>query len=410
MKSVREPLGNERGVGLIVALLVLLVLSLLAVILIMSVNTDTKITAHGVRSARALNTAESGIAEACALMRSQDIPCDGANPRMVAKIFFTPAGSVPVPGNADSVFTYTRQPAGAWLNYSSAARGPDVLTINYLTNAARTVVYKYDETKPQPVQTVTGLPIMVITATGRSGPDMRRVQVQVIQKPIIASIKAGLAANVDISFVGNAVVCGYNHRDDTPNPTGDNGRGNAPDCAPYETVGGDLPASWTTGTSNGNGASGQTGVPPANPNLQNQVGFYAGPWEALGMTQAQFTSWVGPPVANPANLNGIIYVDNNGVMGDQSGSLALHGVSGEGLLYVDGDLTINAGFNYVGLIYVEGDLKMNGQAWVLGGMIVRGRASIKQNGGSTLLYSSGAITRALAKYGGQFTTLSWKEL
>jgi hypothetical protein len=405
---------NERGIGLIVALLVLLVLSLLAVILITSVNTDTKITAHNTRSARALNVAESGIAEACALVRAGTIPSDAANPRMVAQIYLVPAGSVPVPGNADSVFTNTRQPAGAWLNYSSSSRGPDVLTVQYLTNAARTVVYKYDPNKNPPVQTVSGLPIMVVNATGRSGPDVRRVQVQVIQKPVNVNIKAALCGNKDISFIGNAVVCGYNHSADTPTnqgtyETGEWGRldPRAP-CNGYEIVGSDLPGSWTTGGTQNGGTAYQAGWPVAN--VSNQVGFYAGPWEAVGMTQAQYSQWIGAPTSSPSNLNAIVYVDNNAVMGDGSASLGLHGVSGEGLLYVDGDLTINSTFVYRGLVYVQGDLQMNGQAWILGGIIVNGRGTITQNGGATILYSSDAIVRALSKYGGQFTTLSWKEL
>jgi hypothetical protein len=130
----------------------------------------------------------------------------------------------------------------------------------------------------------------------------------------------------------------------------------------------------------------------------------------LGMTQAEFISYMGAPVTNPASLNGIVYIDNDAVMGNQSSGAAFHGVTGEGMLYVDGDLTLNAGFTYVGLIYVEGDLKLNGTAWVLGAMVVRGRADITVNGGATLLYSSDAITQKLAQYGGAFTMLSWREL
>jgi len=401
---------SERGIALVVAMLMLFVLTLMVAMVMMSVNVDTKITGHTTRGARALNVAESGVSEALSMIRSGDIPSDGNNPRMVGQIYLVTNGSVPPPGSADSTFLYTHQPAGAWLRYSSESRGPDVLSVQYLTNPARTIIYRYDTTKPQPVNTVSGLPIMVINSTGRSGPDVKRVQVEVIQKPIVANVKAALAANVDIKFVGNAVVCGYNHNATATDPDGDNGRGNAPDCLPFETLGGDLPASWTTGTTTNGGAAGQSGVPPANPNLSGQAGFYNGPWEALNMTQAQFSQFMGTPVASPGNnLNGIIYVDNNATMGDQSTSLGIHGGTGEGMLYVDGDLTLNAGFSYRGLIYVEGDLKINGQAWVLGGLIVRGHGLVTQNGGATILYSSDEITRALSRFGGQFTTLSWKE-
>ena len=40
---------------------------------------------------------------------------------------------------------------------------------------------------------------------------------------------------------------------------------------------------------------------------------------------------------------------------------------------------------------------------------LRGKTDVKMNGGATVLYSSEAILIALAKYGGQFVTLSWRE-
>ncbi|HTK30346.1 MAG TPA: hypothetical protein VL332_00160 [Candidatus Saccharimonadaceae bacterium] len=394
-----EPVRNERGIGLVVALLVLLVLSLLAGVMMMTINTESKIASHSMREGQALNTAEAGVAEAMARIKSGEVPTSGVlNARMTAQIYNQVEGSLPTPGNTDSVFLGTAQPAGTWLDYSRASRGPDVLTVKYLTDPARTVVYRYDKNLTPPVQTVSGLPIMVITSVGRKGGDSRKIVAQVIQKPIVANIKAALATDVDISFVGNAVVCGYNHSADTPDSYGDNGRGVAPDCAPYE-IGGPLPASWTTGTSNPGGGGSQTFSPVVPGNVTGQSGFYAGPWDALNMTQAQFFEWVGPSLSSWVP-NGIGYYNQD---------LGIHGGSGEGLTYVNGNLTINAGFFYRGLLYVEGDLNMNGQAWVLGGIIVKGVTNVKQNGGSTLLYSSDAITRALSRYGGQFTTLSWVE-
>ena len=80
------------------------------------------------------------------------------------------------------------------------------------------------------------------------------------------------------------------------------------------------------------------------------------------------------------------------------------------MLYVDGDLAVNGNFNYRGLIYVEGDLKINGTTWILGGLIVKGKTEVKiANGSCTVLYSADAIAQNIAKYGGQFVTLSWRE-
>jgi hypothetical protein len=102
-------------------------------------------------------------------------------------------------------------------------------------------------------------------------------------------------------------------------------------------------------------------------------------------------------------------MDNNSITQDATGAWSAGGGNGEGLLYVDGDLTINSNFTFKGLVYVEGDLKINGNSWILGALIVKGKGRIS-NGGCVVLYSSEAIQQNIAKYGGQFTTLSWHEV
>ncbi len=406
MRGIRTSEG-ERGIAMVVALLVLLVITTLGVLIMTTINVERRVVGHTLRATDALNVAEGGVNEAMSRIRNGDITLSPSNPRAVAQIFLAPQGSVPVLGT-DSVGLGTRQPAGEWLAYSSSGRGPDALTVEFKTDPARSAVYKYDGSLAQPINLVSGLPIYRITATGTTGTARRTIVTEVIQKPMYAVARGALTAGHDIQFVGNAVVCGYNHSADTPAWTGENQRGSAPDCIPYETGNGDMPGAWSTGAISGGGASWQTGVPSGQ--SPNQTGFYSGPWDALGMTQTNFLGWIGSPINGaPSNLNGIYYVDNNTSIGDQSANLGIHGGDGEGMLYVDGDLTINANFTYRGLIYVEGDLKMNGQAWVLGGIIVKGRSTVRQNGGATILYSSEAIARALAHYGGQFVTLSWRE-
>ena len=399
--------SGERGVALIMAMLVLLMLSIMAIVLMMNVTANRQVAGLDMRGTQALTVAEAGISEALSRLRNGDITLSTANPKSVAEVFLANAGSIPVVGT-DTTAMETRQPAGSWLQYSTPGKGPDVLTVQFKTNNARTQIYYYDSTLPNPINTVTGLPIYQIMCTGRQGTSRRRVVAEVIQKPYTAAAKSALTGNQDIRFIGNAVVCGYNHSADTPTSSGENGRLFANSCMPYEGLGGDLPGSWTTGNTANGGAATQAGVPFAN--VSGGVGFYPGPWSMLGMSQTDFMSWIGPPSASTATANGILYLDNDGAVQNQSGSFAFHGATGEGLLYVDGDLTLNSSFVYRGLIYVEGDLKMNGQAWILGGLVVRGRSEIRQNGGATILYSGDAISRALARYGGQFVTLSWREV
>ena len=327
--------------------------------------------------------------------------------RMAAQIFLVSPGSVPVLG-ADSTAMATAQPSGQWLNYSSPGRSDRALTVTYKTDATRTKIYYYDPTRNPAVQTSSGQPIFVVTATGRVGGETRTVASEVVRKPILANIKAAVCSDEDIRFTGNSAVCGFNHYYATPTGYGEKGRAGANSCVPYETLSGDLPGSWTT-TTTYNGGGFQDGSPV--PSLSNQVGFYAGPWDVVGMGQAQFYSWAGAPRASvPAPLKGIIYLDNDGVGQNRSGSWSVSGTSGEGMLYADGDLNMTGAFVFKGLIYVEGSLSFSSQSWILGAVIERGRgAGLKVSGGATLLYSSEAIQLALGKYGGQFGTLSWRE-
>jgi hypothetical protein len=111
----------------------------------------------------------------------------------------------------------------------------------------------------------------------------------------------------------------------------------------------------------------------------------------------------------PANLNANTYLDNDGTTQNASGDYHVTG-TGSGLLYVDGDLTMNNTFTWRGLIYVEGDIKLNGTAWVLGSVIVKGKTNTMFNGGATILYSHDAISEYVSKYGGSIANLAWREV
>lgn len=402
MPTLPGPGRDQRGVALVMALLVLVVVSLLAVVLLASINVESKIAGHSQRASNAFYTAEAGVAEAVSRLRSGDIP-NNSNPRMVAQIFLASAGSVPVPGT-DSMALPTAQPAGQWLRYSTAGKSSQALTVQYKTDPAQTVIYKYDSARNPAIQTASGQPIFVITSTGTRGSDRRRVVAEVIQKPVNAQIKAALTADVFIDLHGNLDACGYNHRADTP--VGTKGR---PPCDSWEVDSLDLPGAWGTDKVKVVGSAAVNGSPV--PYLEFQSGFYAGPWVALSMSQADFFSWVGPPLSfGPPDPQGIFYLDDNAVTQDKSGSFAYNGGNGEGMLYVDGDLTINGNFTYRGVIFVEGDLKINGTAWILGAAIAKGRTIIKlATGNCTMLYSADAISQSLGKFGSEFVPLSWRE-
>ena len=411
MRNV-NPSGDQRGFALVVSMLILLVMTLLGLVLMAGVSTNRSLAGNDQRMRQSLNIAEAGVGEAMSRIRSQETLMDPTNPNNVCQVFNTVAGSVPALG-ADSVGLATGQSVGYYLNYTSPTRGPDVLSINWKKDPTGTKVMRYDGTVNPAVNANTGLPIYVITSTGRVGNARRTVVSEVIQKPTTLNAKAAMAADIPISFVGNAFICGFDHSADTQPGDGSSGRGvmpgDATHCIDNELglAAQNLPGAWSTAGISGGGASNSSGSPSGY--LGNQTGFYAGPWEAFSLSQSDYYSWLGTPTTSPASYNGIVYYDNNNTTQDRSANLALHSVTGEGFLYVDGDLHCNAGFTYKGLIYVEGDFDINGQAWILGGVIVKGTTNLRANGGMTILYSGAAITQTLAKYGGQFVTLSWRE-
>jgi len=405
------PGRGERGIALLMSMIVLFVVAVLALVLITSVQTDRKITSHDMRTTEAFNNAQAGIGEAIAQIRDGSAPNNTANPRLVTQVMLlAPGSTMPTYGTTDSSAVPTQQPAGQYLTYTTPYKSTNALTIAYKTDASRTVVYRYDPNLTNPVNTVSGYPIYTITSTGRTGGDRRKIVTEVFQKPVIASAKGALAANIDIEFKGTSDVCGYNHRIDTPGGThGVHSNGGA--CTGYEVGSNDLVGGWSTSTITTGGAGTQSGSPSAF--VQNQTGFFTGPWDMLNMTQSEFFSWIGPaiPAASlPSNPNGVYYVDNDNTSQNYGASIGLNGGAGEGLLYIDGDCNINGNFQYRGLIYLEGDLAINGTCWILGGVVARGTSTIKcANGTATILYSKDAIEQNIARYGGQFVTLSWRE-
>jgi len=416
MNGVRVQ-SNERGFALVVSMMILLVMTLLGLVLMSSVVLNRSLAGSDQRMRQALNIAEAGVGEATSRITHHETAMVASDRNGVCQVFNTVAGSVPVLG-ADSTALATGQAAGAYLNYSTATKGPDVLTIAWKKDPTGTVVMRYDPTTTPKVQTASGFPIYTITSTGRIGSARRTVVTDVIQKPFNAQVKGALCARVPVDPLGNSVICGNDHFITTPENDGNKGWKNPSPIAPndpnYCNDNEDgsktpLPGIWSGGyvDPSNNAAAFGAGYPTAY--VQNQSGFYTGPWDAFGMSQSDFWSWIGPQNPSPANWNGVYYVDNDNIPQNKSTSLHLTSVNGEGFLYVDGDLQLSSSFAYVGLIYVEGDFQISGNTWILGGIIVNGTTTVKASGGMTILYSSDAITQSVSKYAGQLVTLNWRE-
>jgi Tfp pilus assembly protein PilX len=408
----------EQGMALVIALLLLLALTALGTALMMSVNTEGHIAGNQMRDAQALSVAEAGVQEAMLRLRTGDVP-DNLNKRMVTLIYEAPAGSIPV-SSGDTTSLPTLQPSGSYLGYSSAtkklAQGStsdlQVLTVRYKTvitpgSPPDTQIVKYEDTHNPKFNTAVGSPVFQIVSTGTKGQSTRNVVAEVTRAKMNILARAALSAHVGIQFKGNVNVCGHDHRADTPPQVGP-GTCDASWLA-STSPGSDLPGGWSEGSITKQGSANIYGTP--SPWKDTQTGFYSGPWEALGMSQADFWAWVGPPRSSLSGTpHGIYYLDDDAVKQNQSGDWGMNGGDGDGFIYCDGDFSINGNTTFKGLLYVEGDLKMNGNCWLLGGLIVRGKSTIKcANGSAILLYSSESIQQNISKYAGNIRMLSWRE-
>src|SRR5262245_14390343 len=292
--------GNELCVALVMAMLVLLVMTLLGLVLMAGASINRSLAGTDQRMRETLNIAEAGVGEALSRIRNQETLMDPNDPDDVCQVFNTVIGSVPALG-ADSIGLATGQPTGQFLNYTTAGRGPDVLTITWKKDPTGTKVMRDDPTLNPCMNVLTGSPVYVVQATGRVGRSRRTVVSEVMQKPYIINVKAALTADIPIDFVGNAYICGYNHSAETPYDDGEDGRGvmpgDATHCIDNELLGGHVPGAWSTGGIGGAGASAASGSPSAY--TGNQTGFYTGPWEPLTMSQSEFFSFMGTPTSNP---------------------------------------------------------------------------------------------------------------
>ena len=108
--AMTRHIRNERGGGLLMALLVLVALVALGAGLVSQLSSDRRINSYNMTRSKALNYAEAGVSEAKERIRLGDI-ADKRNPKAVAQIFLTTPGDVPSVGT-DTVAMATAQPLG----------------------------------------------------------------------------------------------------------------------------------------------------------------------------------------------------------------------------------------------------------------------------------------------------------
>lgn len=410
---------DERGSAMVVALMMLLALAFVGASLVLTAGSDLKVAGQGRQATQAQFAAEAGVQEALhrlslqagtqvtangvtfdAAIRDASVPLD---PRWERRIY-VPGGTTPSSGDPSVGYTPTVQAVASALDY---ARNTGDLTIRHkwvdrdndgVREAGEIVLY--DAQRVPPENFVAGSPVEVVEVEGWRGDARRRLRVEATRFPFSPNVIAAVSSDRGVDVRGNVSICGHNHRAATPVNT-DLTSG---PCSPnWDEADGHLPAITTTGDPvDRRGSSDLLGSPIAMDTTSTNP-FYSLA-EALGVTQDvvdQILANADHTDTDDDPLDGVTYVQ---------GDARCNNTTGEGLLYVTGDLDVSGNFEWKGLIYVEGDLKITGTPWVLGGVMVRGRSDYAFSGGSPAILYSRDMLRLALESAFSYVVLSWKEL
>ena len=224
--------------------------------------------------------------------------------------------------------------------------------------------------------------------------------------PIEFGIRASLTTQGGVSVGGNAEINGVDQ-----NPW--------PSCEPPGPAqAGVRDNGGTVGTS---GAGTVTGVPPVvnDPTITDQsfTTFGGATYAELAARATIRISGGGNINTAPSTVNGACNTTDPYNWGDGhnpagpcgnyfpiihvQGSLTINNEQGQGILLVDGDLTINGSWDFFGIVVIQGDLKTAGggsaDAHFWGGVLARNADLSTQNlnGHATLNFSSCSILAAL---------------
>ncbi len=395
----------QKGIAMVIAIMLLLVLGLLGGGMMMVTTTDVNIAANQQRDTQALFIAESGIQEALQRFDNDIAVGDPAiSPNWVAAI--RESGTEETVNDTD--FCNTKQ-TGTILKY---CKNSDPVTITYKRDKSGNILYYNVETRDT-TTFPTESPIYVITSSGMKGNAKRTVEIEYVKRAFNLKIDAGASCGGGADFTGNANVCGFNHfhvnQDSTPDNAKPDPKGGDVDCADFHI---DTTSSYNyppVKAQNGSGSGHvQFDGDPAEPEFDENYTVLE-PHQYLGITSRKWQEIL----ANPDNssldndpLIGFTYINGDGAIA------AAQFKTGEGILYVNGDLSWSSGAKYRGFIYVEGKLKITGSPWILGGMVIKGETDINSfgSGNATILLSRKAITNQLEDIIEEYYTfLAWRE-
>ncbi|HBE73338.1 MAG TPA: hypothetical protein DDW31_04510 [candidate division Zixibacteria bacterium] len=425
-----NPMNNQKGIAMALALMMTLVLTLMAAGLMYTVVNEKKLTGNQMRYAQSLAVSRAGLYEALARLSTidqavkigQDLT-QPITPDWTCLIFADnpPAGT----GSFDQ--RQTVQTGANVLEYTVPYSGGAfdsslVLTVRYKRqdrNGNGTIdgtdeIYFYDyKQKRITLGQVSSdhRPVFEITSTGRVGTTRRTIVSELVIPKLNIGAKAAVRSGVAIRGNGTVDICGHDHLITTPAFT------EPPNCFPDQPG---QPSGWhvsrnpalhgsppdyahavptTECTAAGCLPGGESddeitsyGVNKKFWGNPDAIQFSTSPvpeiWEILGMTEAECNAQTWGTNINP--VNGFVKVENAG------GNIHLPVSANHiGVLWVKGSLQVQGNTAFRGLVYVEEDFKNVGTPWILGAVCTKGVTETTLNGTINILYSSAMLEQVI---------------
>ncbi len=397
---MKHVLKNERGMALAIAIVALVVVGALIAGALFSGTQEQRVAENVRRAQASFGVAEQGI---------YDIIRNWSDPNNKA----TYAGLYPYPPVAPSKSTWTV------LQKTAASKtGSYNGTIMKLNDG----LYLID---------MTGQDTMSLAGRIRGGGASQRMGLIARIRPLAINIQAAVTSGGTNLVAGNVTIAGND---------------SAPDgwagCPPKDsTKAGIRMQVGDSITKSGNARI--TGQPPVihDPTLKDSAFSVYGDvtftqlaaMATIPLTGQNFSNGIGPAVrpdgscdyavqtnwgspTNPAGPCGnyfpIIYIN---------GDATINGQEGQGILLVNGDLSVQGGFQFYGITIVKGSVKTSGgggtPAHFWGSLMAQDTVQFADTvnnftGGATMLYSKCAILKALDKTGTatMLTSRGWVQL
>lgn len=420
----RESLTDEKGMVLVVALLLISVLLLLGTTAVMTSTTDMKISTNYKTGNQAFYVAEAGIEEARARLKGTL----STNPNCITDSYPTNTGWAAFIGmaaksqgkgyNSGNAMHVRVDSIQSTLDYT--------VKIEHQKNVANQILYWGDvngdginerTTSPTSSTGMANKNIYLVTSYGVAANANKTIETEVTRVPPITAPAAlyveavttiqGTSTNViGVDQCGGSSLPGVvtTLAMGTVTPTGKPmvcGAGQTCcDFSPYPPCGATVPWDVVGGGTNMDIQSIIDGW-KSSANYQYSVSGDTNTGMAWG------TPTMGATLQNPSSCNtaNVVYYNTNNMDIKLAG-----GTSGCGLLLVDGDLEVNGGFSWYGMVIVSGSVRYlgGGDKNITGAVLVGGSMDADLVGGNAnIVYCSSAINNMSANQ--PLRRLSWKE-